>query len=376
VHELESQPTKPLPADVDDSLEPDSVEPIAPSQPRQREGLPPHYRMRAERHYVDHLSSTVGVPVQLVPISQLSPRPQPATKELDALVRSIRAHGVIQPLLVRRERSAYHVIAGRQRLAAAVAAGLAEVPCIVHQVDEAGAAALQTAENVRGERDGDGPLHASVGARIADGVKEIANDLSRLQTTLTLLRDSPNGFQRAVAVDLVTAQTWRTLWLANVTSMLAGGNCPQGRPRSLSTIVDDIAERFEPECRLSRVRLSVHHHAVSPPHVGDALVGVALTGAIIVTMSLLQPDGDPSIEIHTHSIEERGFILEVVQRHSIVAKQTADRFSNQAVSASAAGLLGLGAIALSHATAAFSGAAELIVTDEPGSTLRLTFAHS
>jgi len=375
VHELESQPTKPLPADVDDSLEPDSVEPIAPSQPRQREGLPPHYRMRAERHYVDHLSSTVGVPVQLVPISQLSPRPQPATKELDALVRSIRAHGVIQPLLVRRERSAYHVIAGRQRLAAAVAAGLAEVPCIVHQVDEAGAAALQTAENVRGERDGDGPLRASVGARIADGVKEIANDLSRLQTTLTLLRDSPNGFQRAVAVDLVTAQTWRTLWLANVTSMLAGGNCSQGRPRSLSTIVDDIAERFEPECRLSRVRLSVHHHAVSPPHVGDALVGVALTGAIIVTMSLLQPDGD-SIEIHTHSIEERGFILEVVQRHSIVAKQTADRFSNQAVSASAAGLLGLGAIALSHATAAFSGAAELIVTDEPGSTLRLTFAHS
>jgi hypothetical protein len=376
VNELEPQQSATFRADVDDLTEPDSTEPDSPAPAPQREGLPPHYRMRAERHYVDHLSSTAaGVPVRMIPVNQLSPRPQRTATELDALVRSIRAHGIVQPLLVRKDRTAYHVIAGRNRLAAAVEAGLAEVPCIVHQIDEAGAAALGAAEAVRAEPVG-GPLRASVGAKIADGVKEIADDLSRLRTTLGLLRDSPKGFQHQVAVDLVAAQTWRTLWLANVASFLSGGKCPEGRSKPLSAIVDDIVERFEPECRLSRLQFTVRHHGHSAPHVGDALVGFALTGAIVVTLSLLEPVADPAVEIHSHSVGESGFMLEVIQRHSIVRKETAERFSNQAVSAPGAGNIGLGAIALSHVTAAYSGAAELVVNDEPGSTLRLTFPYS
>jgi ParB-like chromosome segregation protein Spo0J len=375
VHELESQQTDAVRPELDDPSDSESGGPLASPQTRQREGLPAHYRMRAERHYVDHLSSTAGVPVQMIPVDQLSPRPHTGAKELEALVRSIRAHGIIQPLLVRRERTAYHLIAGRNRLAAAVEAGLREVPCIVHQVDEAGAAALESAERVRGER-AVGPLRASVGAKIAEGVKEIADDLSRLRTTLGLLSASPKGFQHVVAVDLVAAQTWRTLWLANVASFLSSGKCPEGRARPLSAIVDDIVERFEPEGRLSRLRFTVRHHGQSAPHVGDSVVGFALTGAIIVTLSLVEPVADPVVEVHTHSVGEGGFILEVVQRHSIVPKETAERVSNQAVLAPAAGNVGLGAIALSHVTVAYSGASELLVTEEPGSTVRLTFPHS
>jgi hypothetical protein len=372
VHELESQPTDDL-RDLEDPSVAEAGESIAPSPSRQREGLPPHYRMRAERHYVDHLSSTSdGVPVQMILVNQVMPRPEGSARELDALVRSVRAHGVLQPLLVRRDRTAYHVIAGRKRLAAAVAAGLAEVPCIVHQVDEAGAAALEAAEQVRGG----GPLRASVGARLADGVQEIASDLARLGSTLGLLRDAPKGFQHTVAIDLAAAQAWRTLWLANVASFLSGGKYPEGRSRPLSAIVDDIVERFEPECRLSRLRFTTRHHGHSTPHVSDGLIGFALTGAIIVTLSLFDPAADPIVEIHSQPVGERGFLLEVVQRHSIVAKETGDRFSHQAVSAPAAGNLGLGAITLSHLTALYSGASELVVTDEPGSTLRLTFPHS
>src|SRR5262249_30096596 len=156
--------------DDDASAEPDSSEELTSTSTRQREGLPAHYRMRAERHYVDHLSApAAGAPIQMIPLGQLTPRPQTSTKEMDALVRSIRAHGVLQPLLVRRERTMYHVIAGKKRLAAAAAAGLSEVPCIVHHVDEAGATALEEAERIRGEG-GAAPLRAVVNARIADGI--------------------------------------------------------------------------------------------------------------------------------------------------------------------------------------------------------------
>ena len=68
-------------------------------------------------------------------------------------------------------------------------------------------------------------------------------------------------------------------------------------------------------------------------------------------------------------------MIEVIQRHSFVSRETAERISNQALSAPAAGNTGLGALALSHVTALYGGASELLVTDEPGSTLRLTFAH-
>jgi ParB-like chromosome segregation protein Spo0J len=46
---------------------------------------------------------------------------------------------------VRRHAGRYQLIGGRKRLAAALAAGIGEVPCIVRDVDEAGAAALAEA---------------------------------------------------------------------------------------------------------------------------------------------------------------------------------------------------------------------------------------
>ena len=57
MHELESQSADTVPTDLDDASEPDTSEPMPSTQARQREGLPPQYRMRAERHYVDHLSA-------------------------------------------------------------------------------------------------------------------------------------------------------------------------------------------------------------------------------------------------------------------------------------------------------------------------------
>ena len=375
MRELESHLGDGEPNDIDDSSEPETSEPSASAQVRQREGLPPQYRMRAERHYVDHLSAPASsVPVQLIPITQLAPRPQSASNDLDPLVRSIRAHGILQPLLVRRDRTGYHMIAGSKRLGAAITAGLAEVPCIVYHVDEAGATALEAAEKVCGERTGAG-LRASVGGRIAEGVTAIADDLSRIRATVGLLQNTPTGFQQVVAVDLLSAQTWRALWVANVASFLSGGKYPDGRTRPLPAVVDDIVERFEPECRLSRLRFRVLHSGAAAPHVSDGPVGFALTSAIIVTLALLEPGAEPALDIHTQTLGERGFVLEIVQRHSWVSRETAERFSNQPLSAPAAGNTGLGALALSHVTALYGGASELLVTDEPGSTLRLTFAH-
>lgn len=60
------------------------------------------------------------------------------------LAESIRQHGILQPLSVRRMGTGYELIAGERRLRAGVMAGLTEIPCIVMQMDdrESGLAAM------------------------------------------------------------------------------------------------------------------------------------------------------------------------------------------------------------------------------------------
>ena len=78
-------------------------------------------------------------------------RPNPAQprkifreQALEELAESIRQHGVLQPLSVRRVGNAYELIAGERRLRAAKMAGLNEIPCIVMNMtdQESGMAAM------------------------------------------------------------------------------------------------------------------------------------------------------------------------------------------------------------------------------------------
>ena len=78
-------------------------------------------------------------------------RPNPAQPRkvfredaLEELAESIRRHGILQPLSVRRVDNSYELIAGERRLRAAQLAGLTELPCLVLRMDdrESGVAAM------------------------------------------------------------------------------------------------------------------------------------------------------------------------------------------------------------------------------------------
>ena len=83
-------------------------------------------------------------------------RPNPAQPRrifredaLAELADSIRRHGILQPLSVRRVGNGYELIAGERRLRAGVLAGLAEIPCIVMSMDEAESGAAALIENLQ-----------------------------------------------------------------------------------------------------------------------------------------------------------------------------------------------------------------------------------
>lgn len=70
---------------------------------------------------------------------------------LDELAGSIREYGLIQPIIVRREKDAYEIIAGERRYRAAKKAGLNEVPVIVRTVDDKLMRELSLIENIQRE---------------------------------------------------------------------------------------------------------------------------------------------------------------------------------------------------------------------------------
>jgi hypothetical protein len=108
-----------------------------------REGLPPAFRMRADAHYVEQLDSeSPTITVQYVAVHAIDVSDAPADA-LPELVESIKRYGVLEPLVVQRNNGTYKTITGQKRLAAARAAGLRDVPCLVHHVSDERAETLR-----------------------------------------------------------------------------------------------------------------------------------------------------------------------------------------------------------------------------------------
>jgi ParB family chromosome partitioning protein len=110
--------------------------------------------MRHDAHYVEELTQPTTTHVgRLLPIDRLDPNPdQPRTEigDLTELTASITEKGVLEPLLVKPTSDGrWMIIAGERRWRSATAAGLAEVPCIEMDVDDAEVAEIALIENMQ-----------------------------------------------------------------------------------------------------------------------------------------------------------------------------------------------------------------------------------
>ncbi len=81
-------------------------------------------------------AGVVEVDIDLLAPNQQQPRVQMDDDRLQELTDSIKANGIIQPILVRRTGSTYRIIAGERRWRAAQRAGLLKVPVVVRDVPE------------------------------------------------------------------------------------------------------------------------------------------------------------------------------------------------------------------------------------------------
>ena len=91
----------------------------------------------------------VFLPAKAIVPNPAQPRKLFREEALDELAESIRRHGILQPLSVRRVGNTYELIAGERRLRAGIAAGLTEVPCILMQMSPQESATAALVENLQ-----------------------------------------------------------------------------------------------------------------------------------------------------------------------------------------------------------------------------------
>ncbi len=140
----------------------------------------------------------VFLPARTIRPNPAQPRKIFCPEAMTELAESIRRHGILQPLSVRRVGLGYELIAGERRLRAAQLAGLTEIPCIVMNMDEKESAVAAMIENLQRqdldfieEAQGISLLMAHGNLSQEQAAKLLGKSQSAVANKLRILRHSP-----------------------------------------------------------------------------------------------------------------------------------------------------------------------------------------
>ena len=173
---------------------------------------------------------SVGDPgIVHVGIEKIVPNPfQPRTRfdesELDELADSIRQHGVMQPVILRKTTHGYELIAGERRWRAGQRVGLQEIPGIIRDLDDQQVAALALIENIQREQ-----LTAIEQARALARMRDqFAMDQSTLAAMISSSRSNVANLLRLLNLP------------QGVQMMLEAGDLEMGHARALLPLAETM----------------------------------------------------------------------------------------------------------------------------------------
>ena len=175
-------------------------------------------------------SAVLLVPLEKVRAGALQPRKSFPPEALAELVASIRAKGVLQPVLVRPTADGYELVAGERRFRAAESAGLSQIPALVRRLTDREALEVALVENVQ---------------RADLNAIELAEGYSRLQHDFSL---SQEQVAERVGKDRATvANTVRLLRLPSpVRQAVVDGSITAGHARALlAALPEHVLSVFE-----------------------------------------------------------------------------------------------------------------------------------
>jgi hypothetical protein len=279
------------------------------SVPAVREGLPPGFRMRADSHYVDHLDSHVtATPLRLIDTHAIVPGHDGIALPSAEFVDSIKQHGVLQPIIVMNRGGEYHVIAGRRRLAAAVTAGVRQVPCLVQRFDPDHAAAIASATNLPASRPEPEPEPPMKPATIDAARAELGQVLSALLSSATLLSND-STLTQTLAADLVRAETSRAMDLLIALGVLSDEMPMAQVPVPVKALLQRVTRAAASGSRLRGLttQMSGDIPDTLAARGDERLISAAVSGLMTATAGILEGIAGGSVTVAAVA-QPQGFV--------------------------------------------------------------------
>lgn len=259
---------------------------------------------------------TAGATDAVLQVSTASvvPNPQQPRRDfgevaLDDLKASIKAHGIVQPLIVTRLGDRYQLIAGERRLRAAKGLGLPTVPVIVRAAERQHQLELALVENI--QRANLNAIEEAVAYQRLVGEFNLTQDaLSQrvgksrpvIANTLRLL-SLPQEIQRAVASDTIPASAARVIAGLPPDQQLAFYQRMVKSGRAVSA--------WEAEARKISVRAHVRNAQLDPE---TAQVAERLQTTLGTKVRITRRGDAGSITVHFYSAEELRALVEKMTR--------------------------------------------------------------
>ena len=148
-------------------------------------------KVSAENAIANDREELKHIPVDLIQRGKYQPRVEMDEVALEELALSIKAQGVMQPIVIRSiAPQKYEIIAGERRWRAAQMAGLDSIPAVIKSVSDEAAIAMSLIENI--QRENLNPIEEALALkRLQDEFQltqqEVANAVGRSRTTVTNL---------------------------------------------------------------------------------------------------------------------------------------------------------------------------------------------
>ena len=217
------------------------------------------------------------LPVDLLQRGSNQPRTDFDKEALQELAESIRAQGVLQPVMVRPlgDSGKYEIIAGERRWRAAQLAGLHEIPAVVRELDDQTAMCIALIENI--QREDLNPLEQARGlSRLAEEFDmthdDIAGSVGRSRSAVTNMlrllelcddvkrllesRQLEMGHARALLTLSEQQQKWAAQQIIKSGLSVRGAEALARRLQKAKTVLKPWQDRVDPNVKLLETELS------------------------------------------------------------------------------------------------------------------------